>query len=114
VTAGLKFTVRRTRPDESSRTSFPSGHTSGAFATATVLKRRYGWKAGIPAYGAASFISLSRLNENKHYLSDIVFGAAVGFMAGRTVTIDRGRTHISLSPMAAPGGAGIQFTLTRD
>ena len=46
VTQVIKYSVRRTRPDGSSNSSFPSGHTSGSFATATVLQRHYGWKAG--------------------------------------------------------------------
>ena len=63
VTAGmtqlLKYSVRRERPDGSSRTSFPSGHSSGTFATATVFQRRYGWKAGLPAYGVAAYVAAS-------------------------------------------------------
>src|SRR5262245_53544504 len=45
-----KFTVRRERPDGSDRQSFPSGHSSSAFATATVLQHYYGWKVGAPAF----------------------------------------------------------------
>ena len=64
VTQSIKYAVGRTRPDASSHTSFPSGHSSGSFATATVLQRHYGWKVGIPAYGVASYIAASRLSEN--------------------------------------------------
>ena len=42
VTQLLKYSVRRTRPDGSSRSSYPSGHASGTFASATVLQRHYG------------------------------------------------------------------------
>jgi membrane-associated phospholipid phosphatase len=112
ITQAVKFGVGRTRPDGSSSTSFPSGHSAGTFATATVLQRRYGWKVGIPAYGVAAYIAASRLNENKHYLSDVLFGAAIGIMGGRTVTIGRGRVRFALSPMIpAGGGAGVQATL---
>lgn len=111
LTQAFKLSVRRPRPDGSGRFSFPSGHTSGAFATATILERRYGWKVGLPAYGVACYVAASRLNENKHFLSDVVFGAAIGILAGRTVTFGHGRARFSLSPMIIPGGAGIQMAL---
>ena len=41
--------LQRERPDQSNHQSFPSGHSVSAFATAGVLQRHYGWKAGIPA-----------------------------------------------------------------
>src|SRR5471032_1984169 len=82
----LKFSVRRLRPDGSNRQSFPSGHAAITFATATVIERHLGWKNSLIAYGIASYVAASRLHDNKHYLSDLVFGAAVGTIAGRTVT----------------------------
>lgn len=109
VTQIIKYSVRRTRPDGSSNSSFPSGHTSGSFATATVLHRHYGWKAGIPAFSVASYSAASRLGENKHFLSDVAFGAAIGLAAGRTVTLDRGSTRFEIAPMAVAGGAGVQI-----
>src|SRR5690349_11962186 len=62
----LKFTVRRERPDGSNSLSFPSGHTSSMFATATVLQRYYGWKVGVPAYAVGSYVGLARMAWNKH------------------------------------------------
>jgi membrane-associated phospholipid phosphatase len=78
LTLGMKVLVGRERPDASNQASFPSGHASGTFATATVLQRHYGWKVGIPAYAVAGYVATSRLTEAKHYLSDVVFGATVG------------------------------------
>ncbi len=109
TTQGIKYVAGRNRPDGTDR-SFPSGHTSSAFATATVLQRHFGWKAGIPAYALASYVGASRLNANKHYLSDVAFGAALGMIAGRTVTVGIGSTKFALTPIAAQGGAGIGFT----
>jgi membrane-associated phospholipid phosphatase len=109
TTQGIKYIAGRTRPDGTDR-SFPSGHTSSAFATATVLQRHYGWKVGIPAYALASYVGASRLHANKHYLSDVAFGAALGIIAGRTVTVGIGSTKFALAPMAAQGGVGIAFT----
>jgi membrane-associated phospholipid phosphatase len=111
LTQAIKYSVSRTRPDESGNTSFPSGHTSSAFATATVLQRHYGWKVGGPAYALAGFVAAARLNENKHYLSDVIFGATVGIIGGRTVTLGIGGSRFALSPMFVPGGAGVQLSL---
>ena len=57
VTQLVKYTARRTRPDGSSRSSFPSGHSSSTFASATLLQRHYGWKVGIPAFGVAAYVA---------------------------------------------------------
>lgn len=109
-TQGLKLSVGRTRPD-GSRYSFPSGHSSATFATASVLQRHYGWKAGVPAYGLAAYVAASRLSENKHYASDVIFGAALGIVAGRAVTFGHGASTFALTPIAVPKGAGIGLTL---
>jgi hypothetical protein len=109
VTQAIKFSVGRTRPDGTSL-SFPSGHTSSAFATAAVLSRHLGWKAAVPAYGLATYVAASRIQMKRHYLSDVAFGAAIGIMAGRTVTIGRGDARFAVAPAAAPGGAGVTFT----
>jgi len=110
LTFAVKVAVGRERPDGSNDKSFPSGHASGSFATATVLTRHYGVKVGVPAYAVAGYIAASRLSENKHYLSDVVFGAAVGILGGYTVTIDLDNKRFAVSPMLVPGGGGIQLT----
>jgi membrane-associated phospholipid phosphatase len=106
LTAGLKVAVDRPRPD-GSHYSFPSGHTSSAFATATVLARRVGWKAGVPAYAMATYVAGSRLTENRHYLSDVLFGAGIGIVSGRAVTIGRGSERFALSPVVSHHGVGL-------
>jgi hypothetical protein len=113
VTQLLKHTVRRERPggSGSSRTSFPSGHTSSTFASATVLSRRFGWKVGVPMFGLASYVAASRVVDNSHFLSDVVFGAAIGMTAGRAVTFERGTTTVQVSPMAVPRGIGVLVSL---
>ena len=113
MTQLLKYTVRRRRPDGSNRASFPSGHASGTFATAAVLHRRYGPRVGVPAIAVASYVAASRLSENKHHLSDVAFGAAVGLAAGRAVTVDRGSTRFELTPIAVAGGGGVQVSVFR-
>jgi membrane-associated phospholipid phosphatase len=108
-TQGLKLTVNRTRPDGDSW-SFPSGHSSGTFANATVLQRHFGWKAGAPAYAFATYVAASRLSARRHFASDVIFGAAIGIVSGRAVTVGRGNNRFAVAPMSVPGGAGITFT----
>ena len=110
VTAGIKLAVGRTRPD-GTQYSFPSGHTSVTFATATVLQRHFGWKVGAPAYALASYVAASRVQAQRHFLSDVAFGASIGIVAGRTVTIGRGSARFAVSPTVAPGKAGVSFDL---
>jgi len=73
----VKVAVGRTRPDGSSF-SFYSGHTTAAFTGAQLLYRMYGWKAGVPAYAAASLVGLYRVEASKHFPSDVLVGAAMG------------------------------------
>jgi membrane-associated phospholipid phosphatase len=109
----FKRAVGRERPDLSDNKSFPSGHASNAFALATVANAHFGLKVGIPAYLAAGAIGLSRLESNKHNLSDVVAGATLGYIVGRTVVKqDGGATHgrktrFALVPSAPPSGAGV-------
>ena len=107
----IKFATRRERPDRRDRQSFPSGHAAVTFATAAVVQRHLGWKPSLVAYAIASYVAASRIHDNRHYLSDVVFGAAVGSIAGRTVTT-HGRETWTLAPMAVPGGVAIVATRT--
>ena len=68
------------------RTSFPSGHTTSAFSVASVLASRYDspW-VGIAAYGAAAATGLQRVYSDKHWASDVFFGAVLGTVTGRMV-----------------------------
>lgn len=78
VTYILKYTVKEDRPDHSNHHSFPSGHASTTFATATFLQRRYGWKVGVPAYALATYVGWGRVFSKKHHWWDVVAGAAIG------------------------------------
>ncbi|MFP5355380.1 MAG: phosphatase PAP2 family protein [Gemmatimonadota bacterium] len=105
LTVGIKGLVGRTRPNASpndpdeyypgrgfldaSRASFPSGHTSAAFAIATVLSRelsaRYParrWLIRTALYGAAGSVGFARMYQNAHWPSDVVTGAALGTLSG--------------------------------
>ena len=111
LTEVLKFATHRERPNHENHQSFPSGHASITFATATVIERHLGWKYSVPGYIIASYVAASRLHDNRHYLSDVVFGSAVGVIAGRTVT-EHGREMWTFAPAAMPGG-GVALFVTR-
>jgi membrane-associated phospholipid phosphatase len=102
----IKYATGRERPDGSDHQSFPSGHAAITFAAAAVIERHLGWKGSLAAYAVAAYVSTSRVHDNVHYLSDVVFGAAVGTIAGRTVT-RHGREHWTLYPGFVPGGVAI-------
>jgi hypothetical protein len=62
----------------------------------------------VPAYAFASYVAMSRLHDNRHYLSDVVFGSTVGIISGRTVT--RHGREFPVAVTAIPGGALIVYT----
>ena len=117
----LKYAVSRPRPDGSNRLSFPSGHTSNAFSWATIANHHYGSRVGIPAYLVAGFVGASRLERGAHHLSDVLAGAALGYLVARTVLrqnaqpVDRPRGGRKLrfvpSVDAAGRGAGVAVSL---
>ena len=102
----MKLIARRERPDHSDNMSFPSGHASVTFATATIIERHLGWKMSAVGYAFATYVAASRLHDNVHWLSDVVFGAAVGTIAGRTVT-QHGRNYFNFIPTPVPGGVAL-------
>lgn len=81
-TSVLKVATDRKRPRGSNH-SYPSSHSSTAFATATHLAYRYGWKAGVPSYLLASFVAYERMIDQWHWASDVLAGATLGFFWGR-------------------------------
>jgi membrane-associated phospholipid phosphatase len=86
VTFGLKEGFPELRPDGSNRKSFPSGHTSLAFASAATLYQRQGAKVGIPAMLVAGFVGVARVKADKHHWYDVVVGAGIGAAAGFLIT----------------------------
>lgn len=93
------------RPDSYSYTSFPSGHTSLAFAAATVYAMEYSDRplVKIGAYSAASIIGLSRITENKHWASDVLIGGILGHLIGRQV-VNNYHRYAKLKSQAAASG----------
>lgn len=101
----LKYTAKVMRPDGSERNSFPSGHTATAFMTATMMRKEYGvrnpWYS-IGAYSMATATGLTRMANNKHWLSDVMVGAGIGILSTELgyyladlIFKDRGITHFT-------------------
>lgn len=97
---GIKWVTQRDRPNtgnsptswspfsfDTSNTSFPSGHAINAFSVASVIASEYQDYAlvGPLAYGVATATALSRLNQNKHWASDVFVGAAIGYFIGKMI-----------------------------
>jgi membrane-associated phospholipid phosphatase len=109
LVAAIKVSVNRTRPNGLNY-SFPSGHAAATFAFASVIERHLGYRLALPTILIATYVGTSRLHDNVHFLSDVVFGAAVGTAAGWTVVGRHGRTNYSLMPTPIPGGMAFMVT----
>lgn len=111
----MKYSFGRPRPGNSdSHYSFPSGHTTTAFTTATSLTYAYGWKAAVVAYPIATFVGLSRLSDDVHWGSDVVAGAFIGFWAARasfysTKDIEEKIQQSALLPVVSPEQLGVSW-----
>ena len=80
----LKHTIHEGRPDQSNLQSFPSGHTSFAFASATILSREYGYISPwitLGGFTTAAGTELLRIHHNKHWMNDLYMGAGIGVMS---------------------------------
>lgn len=83
ATTLLKEIIREPRPDGSGEhVSFPSGHATGAFSFASVIGAEHEWYWGLLAYIYAGVVSYSRLNDNRHYIHDVIGGATIGVSYG--------------------------------
>ena len=115
----LKLATRRSRPMEKEGqffdggSSFPSGHSVAVWSVASVVASEYNKHKIVPilAYSLASFVSVSRITARKHFASDVVIGAGIGWFTGRYVfkthydhSIHKrtGFTHTLLHPQVAP------------
>lgn len=107
----LKRSFPEWRPDRSDRRSFPSGHTSLAFAAAATLENRYGWKAGLPAHVAAAFVGVARVKGRKHHWYDVAAGAVVGELSGLLITRKRNES-VQLFPWVEHKAIGLSFAVS--
>jgi membrane-associated phospholipid phosphatase len=107
---GLKLAVGEKRPDSSSHDSFPSGHATAAFAVATV-ETHFHPRQALLWYGGAALISASRVWLHRHYIHDVLAGAALGYGTARwQVTQRRG---LILAPLIEPTHHSMGLMLTK-
>ena len=120
VTKGLKKAIGRERPFETngetafkpltSHDSFPSSHTTQAFAIASVVAARSeGWVVPALAYTAAAVVAFDRVNDRVHFASDVAAGALVGTVTGRFLVArhrreDAERHRVDLEILPIPSG----------
>jgi len=109
IVQGLKVSVQRTRPNGENY-SFPSGHAAATFALATVLERHLGYRLAWPTLAIATYVATSRLHDNVHFLSDVIFGSAIGTATGWTVVGRHGRTNYAFAPTPVPGGMALMVS----
>jgi membrane-associated phospholipid phosphatase len=120
ISVSVKYATGRSRPKkdkgpynykpfsfDTSYTAFPSGHATSAFSVASVFASEYDnpW-VGVLAYGLACLSGWQRLYDDKHWASDVWFGAALGTVVGRSVVYLHKKTDgkVSLAPMIDPPG----------
>jgi membrane-associated phospholipid phosphatase len=117
VTSALKTAVGRKRPHDTGKTfdfapfsgnaSFPSGHSTHAFAVASVIATHYDsyWIKGL-SYGSAAIVAYARIHHQAHFLSDVTTGAVIGTAVGRSVVHhnQRERSRYTLVPAVGPRG----------
>ena len=126
----LKVATGRSRPEENQGThdfhpfrggqSFPSGHTTQAFALAAVISEHADrtW-VSVLSYGLASGVGLARVEQRKHFMSDVVAGGLIGTFIGKSVVAynqsqradARSKVTMSFAPMLQPGGYGLSVAM---
>lgn len=124
---GLKSATGRLRPNATDNVddfggpgtrdgnSFPSGHATNAFAIATIIDGVYDdWRLSSIAYGFAGLTAFARVNDNKHWLSDVFFASALGYAVGRIVVVTspfRADTLVAVVPAIGEDGAGARLLM---
>lgn len=111
VSQALKYTIDETRPDGSDRHSFPSAHTSTAFAAAASIFERRGAGEGIPALAVAGLVGLARVEAKKHHWHDALAGAAIGGASGLLMTHPGPDRRMALSAWGDTRGGGVSFAM---
>lgn len=69
-----------------------------------MLERHLGFRAAWPTLLAATYVGASRLHDNRHFVSDVIFGSAIGMATGWTIVGRHGRSEYALLPVPVRGG----------
>lgn len=124
ITIGMRYLLGRHRPFSSERNqyefswfnklgdyqSFPSGHTVVAFSTSTILAEQIDtWWARVVLYGFAALTGYARMYNDQHWISDVIFGAALGYGSSMFVLkMERDREKEEKKKQRSKGG-GFSF-----
>lgn len=118
----IKYTTKEMRPDNTSANSFPSGHTATAFMAATIFHKEYGYLSpwySIGGYGLATLTGVTRIMNNRHWISDVLVGAGLGivsvdlgYMLGDLILGGKGVEHISKNMRPDISESASFFSLT--
>lgn len=124
VTPAIKLVTGRSRPraDEGiyhfkpfseTNSSFPSGHTTEAFALAAVVAGHYdeSW-VDVTAYSIAGLVGLARTYHHAHFASDVLAGAMIGTLVGKSVVsrnADLRSRQVVLLPEVSRGLIGVRI-----
>ncbi len=124
ISPAIKLVVGRSRPRANvgiahfkpfndPNASFPSGHTTEAFALAAVIADHYeaDWP-GYAAYTLATTVGLARTYHDAHFASDVLLGAVIGTLVGKSVTARNQalrKGQLGLQPAIAPGMVGVRL-----
>jgi membrane-associated phospholipid phosphatase len=106
LTYGLKYSINRQRPNGESH-SFPSGHTSTTFQSASFIHKRYGLKYALPAYLGATFVGYSRVTSNNHHITDVLAGAIIGSLSSFYFTTPY--KNLKIKPIIMNRGYGLSI-----
>ncbi|MEO1013046.1 MAG: phosphatase PAP2 family protein [Bacteroidota bacterium] len=122
ITTGLKINIDKERPNSANEEAFPSGHTSLAFASATVLYEEFKNTEPILAYSGYAFAlstAYLRMAKNKHWLSDVILGSALGIAVTKLVyhfdylfswNPFKKSDRLIISPTVDQEGTGVYFS----
>ena len=127
ITPTIKFITGRARPREdvgiakfhpfslgySSNSSFPSGHTTEAFALASVIANHYEdtWVT-CTSYSVAGLVGVARMYHHAHFASDVLAGALIGTLVGKSVVAHNKQMRsgqVALLPEITPGLVGVRM-----
>lgn len=89
--------------------SFPSGHSTVSFATASVIAEMYKDIDYVPelSYTLATLAALSRIYDNKHWASDVILGSCIGYFSGKTLFSIKKNRDFQLIPIADSESYGL-------
>lgn len=107
----LKRAFSQKRPNGGDNLSFPSGHTTTAFAFASAVAMEHEWYWGVSAYSLATLVGYSRINDNAHYLHDVVMGATIGISYGVALYYSERKSKGTTYPIFLDEGMGIGTTI---